>query len=134
MGGIFVLSILSILILGIIFIALIIAGIFLYFGCKLANIEDVSLGKAIVAVVGGGILSFIVSSIFSAVPVIGGILSFVFGILSYVWVIKVIFNTNWSKAFLAWLMAIVVEVVVMFIIAFIIAFIFGVGILSLMHL
>ncbi|EHP89612.1 hypothetical protein [Methanotorris formicicus] len=62
MGGVLVLST---LVLGMIFVALIIAGIFLYFGCKLANIKDVSLGKAIIAVVGGGILSFIVSSIFS---------------------------------------------------------------------
>jgi len=75
-------------------------------GAKLAGIEDVTLGKSMIAVVGGGILALLIGWI----PIIGWIL----GILVYIWVIKTVFNTDWGKATIAWLMTIVVETIVMF--------------------
>jgi len=89
-----------------ILIALVIAGFFLMLGAKLAGIEDVTLGKSMIAVVGGGILALLIGWI----PIIGWIL----GILVYIWVIKTVFNTDWGKATIAWLMTIVVETIVMF--------------------
>lgn len=89
-----------------ILIALVIAGFFLMLGAKLAGIEDVTLGKSMIAVVGGGILALLTGWI----PIIGWIL----GILVYIWVIKTVFNTDWGKATIAWLMTIVVETIVMF--------------------
>lgn len=90
----------------VILIALVIAGFFLMLGAKLAGIEDVTLGKSMIAVVGGGILALLIGWI----PIIGWIL----GILVYIWVIKTVFNTDWGKATIAWLMTIVVETIVMF--------------------
>jgi hypothetical protein len=86
-------------------IALIIAGFVLYFSAELAGIKKASLGRSIVAVVGGGILA----GILFMIPLLGWIL----GIIAYIWVIKVVFDTNWFKATLAFLIAIVVEAVVL---------------------
>lgn len=93
----------------VILIALIIAGFFLMLGAKFAGIENVSLGKSMIAVVGGGILALLIGWI----PLIGWIL----GIIAYIWVIKTVFNTDWIKATIAWLMTIVIEILVVFVLA-----------------
>ncbi|ASJ00685.1 hypothetical protein [Thermococcus gorgonarius] len=90
-------------------IALFIAGLFLYFGAKLVGIEDATIGKSMIAVLGGGILA----EILSIIPLIGWLL----GIIGYIWVIKAVFNTDWLRAFLAWLMTIVVVIITVFILA-----------------
>jgi hypothetical protein len=86
-------------------IALVIAGFVLYFSAELAGIKKASLGRSIVAVVGGGIIA----GILFIIPVIGWILGFI----AYIWVIKVVFDTNWFKATLAFLIAIAVEFIVL---------------------
>ncbi|NJE08294.1 hypothetical protein E3E31_07125 [Thermococcus sp. M39] len=86
-------------------IGLAVAAVFLYIGAKFASIEDASFGKAIIAVVAGGILSLILSMI----PVLGWIL----GSIAYIWIIKTVFNTDWVKAVIAWLISIIAGVVVM---------------------
>lgn len=95
----------------VILIALVIAGFFLMLGAKFAGIEEATLGKSMIAVVGGGILALLIGRI----PVIGWIL----GIIAYVWVIKTVFNTDWIKATIAWLMTIIVEILVVLVFALI---------------
>ncbi len=90
----------------VILIALVIAGVFLMLGAKFAGIEGANLGKSMIAVVGGGILALLTGWI----PVIGWVL----GIVAYIWAIKTVFDTDWGKAAIAWLMTIVVEIIVMF--------------------
>jgi len=87
-------------------IALVIAGAFLMLGAKFAGIEGANLGKSMIAVIGGGILALLTGWI----PVIGWVL----GIVAYIWAIKTVFDTDWGKAAIAWLMTIVVEIIVMF--------------------
>jgi len=94
-----------------ILIALVIAGFFLMLGAKFAGIEGANLGKSMIAVVGGGILALLTGWM----PVIGWIL----GIIAYIWVIKTVFNTEWIKATIAWLMTIIVEILVVFVFALI---------------
>jgi len=90
----------------VILIALVIAGVFLMLGAKFAGIEGANLGKSMIAVIGGGILALLTGWI----PVIGWVL----GIVAYIWAIKTVFDTDWGKAAIAWLMTIVVEIIVMF--------------------
>ncbi|MDI3476270.1 MAG: hypothetical protein PWQ79_1590 [Thermococcaceae archaeon] len=85
-------------------VSLFIAGFVLYLGAKLVGIENATIGKSIIAVVGGGILA----AILGIIPIIGWIL----GIIAYIWVIKVVFDTDWLKAFLAWIMTFVVALIV----------------------
>ncbi len=90
----------------VILIALVIAGVFLMLGAKFSGIEGANLGKSMIAVIGGGILALLTGWI----PVIGWVL----GIVAYIWAIKTVFDTDWGKAAIAWLMTIVVEIIVMF--------------------
>ncbi|WP_456367256.1 hypothetical protein [Thermococcus sp.] len=84
-------------------VALFIAAIFLYLGAKLVGIEEATFGRSVIAVLGGGILALLLA----VVPVIGKLLS----VIGYIWVIKVVFNTSWLRAFLAWIMTMVVTIV-----------------------
>ncbi|WP_048149961.1 hypothetical protein [Palaeococcus ferrophilus] len=95
-------------------VALVIAGFFLYIGAKWAGIENATLGKAMIAVLGGGILSAIITGIFAFIPVLR-LIGWIVGIVVYIWVIKAVFNTDWGKAAIAWLLTIIVEFVVMII-------------------
>ena len=98
-------------------LALFIAGLFLYLGATLVGIKNAGLLKSMVAVIGGGILGSVVASIvgvlFHVVPSVGIPQTGVAFVLTYIWVIKAIFDTDWLRAFLAWLMAIIIEAVVM---------------------
>lgn len=66
-----------------------------------------------VAIVGGGILGAIVGGtvalVFSIVGPMGIMLGWLAFMITYIWVIKVVFHTDWLRAFMAWLIAIVVE-------------------------
>ncbi|WP_297509745.1 hypothetical protein [Thermococcus sp.] len=37
--------------------------------------------------------------------------------ITYVWVIKAVFHTNWLRAFIAWLLAMVIEVIILFLLS-----------------
>ncbi|ADT84735.1 hypothetical protein [Thermococcus barophilus] len=84
-------------------------SVFLWLGAKFAKIEDASFGKAFIATLGGLIVSAILGSI---VPVIGGLL----GLIAFLWIVKTVFNTDWGKAVIAWLFAIVIAIILMVII------------------
>ncbi|WP_297513149.1 hypothetical protein [Thermococcus sp.] len=95
--------------------ALFVAGLILAFSAKLVGIKDASIVGAMVAIVGGGILGAIVGGIVALVFSIAGPMGIALGwlafVVTYVWVIKVVFHTDWLRAFLAWLIAIVVELI-----------------------
>ena len=93
-------------------VALLVAGVILSFSARLVGIERASLGRAIVAIVGGGILGAIVSGLFLLLPGPLSVLALLAFVLTYIWVIKVVFETDWVKATMAWLMAMVVELIV----------------------
>jgi len=97
-------------------LALFIAGLILAFSAKLVGIKNASIVGAMVAIVGGGILGMIVGGAVALVFAVAGPLGVLLGwlafVVTYVWVIKVVFHTDWVRAFFAWLMAIVVELVI----------------------
>ncbi|AIF68618.1 hypothetical protein PAP_00875 [Palaeococcus pacificus DY20341] len=88
-------------------------AVFLWLGARFAKIEDATFGKAFIATLGGLIISAILGSI---IPIIGGIL----GLAAYLWIVKTVFNTDWGKAVIAWLFAIVIAIVLMVIIGIIV--------------
>jgi|Deesub1362B_J571_1020462.scaffolds.fasta_scaffold00031_95 hypothetical protein len=88
-------------------------SVFLWIGARFAKIEDASFGKAFIATLVGMLLSGILGNI---IPVIGGLI----GLIAFLWVVKTVFNTNWGKAVIAWLFAIVVAFVLMIIVGIIV--------------
>ncbi len=95
-------------------VALFIAAIFLWLAGKVIGIEKASIGRSMVAILGGGILGGIVAVLVAAVfPPLAPILAF----LANLWVIKVVFDTGWLKAFLAWVLSSVIAAIVLIILA-----------------
>jgi hypothetical protein len=98
-------------------IALLVAAYFMKLGAKVAGIENPTLGKSLVAILGGGILAGIVAAVLFFLPVINVIIAFIV----YIWVIKAVFNTGWGRAFLAWLISIIIAGITFFILGLIVA-------------
>jgi len=91
-------------------------GVFLlHLATKILNFEKRGFGKAIVVLIIGSIISFILSFI----PYIGGLL----GLIGFWYIIKKVYNVGWFKAVLAWLMSIVVA----FIIAILLLLLLGIS-------
>ncbi|NJE02703.1 hypothetical protein [Thermococcus sp. MV11] len=85
--------------------SLFIAAIFLSLAGKLIGIEKASIGRAMIAILGGGIVGGIVAVVTAAIfPPLAPLLAF----LANMWVIKTVFDTGWLKAFLAWLLSFII--------------------------
>jgi len=82
-------------------------AIFLWIGAKFAGIGDSSYVNAIVGVVVLVVLSAILGSFFGSLGLIGTIISFVVALL----VVKSIYGTSWTKAFLALIIAYIAFIV-----------------------
>ncbi|WP_308686513.1 hypothetical protein [Thermococcus thermotolerans] len=95
-------------------LALFVAAIFLWMAAKLLGIENASVGRAVIAIVGGGILGMIVGAIVGAVL---GPLGSIAAFITSIWVIKAVFDTDWLRAFLAWLLSGIIAILVMGILA-----------------
>lgn len=99
-------------ILALIIVSILIAGIFIWIGAKIAGVEEATFGNAIVAAVGASIVGWIITIVLSGIPVIGTIAGLIIGfIVGGLFVIKSIFSTSWRKAFLTWVFNIVAQVI-----------------------
>ncbi|ASJ11345.1 hypothetical protein A3L12_06985 [Thermococcus sp. P6] len=90
----------------VLFLGLFVAALFLWAAAKLIGIRDASIGKAMVGILGGGLLAFLVLIIVGFILRPLGVIA---SLITYIWVIKVVFNTDWFRAFMAWLVAGVIE-------------------------
>ena len=93
-------------------LALFIAAVFLWMAAKLIGVENASVGKAMIAIVGGGILATVVGGVVGAIlDPLGPLAVFI----TNLWVIKAVFDTDWIRAFLAWLLSAVIAALVVII-------------------
>jgi hypothetical protein len=99
-------------------IALLITAFFLWIGVKLAGIRGASFGKAIIAALLSIIATMILSIILSLLPFIGGFLGLLLGILVSIYIIRVVFDTSWGKALVAWILYIIAIIIAMLITGF----------------
>ncbi len=107
--------------LGLLFfvVMLLVAAFFLWVGAKVAGIQNAGFLKATLA----AFLGMVAGAILSMVPAIGWLLA----ILAYIVIIKYVFNTDWGKAIIAWLVSFVASLIV----GFILAMALGLSILSI---
>lgn len=96
---------------GIMVLAALIAGFFMWIGAKMAGVENATFGKAIWAAIATSIVTWLISALFSIIPGIGTIIGFFVGLLFSIGIIKSIFNTTGGKAFLVWIFNIVAQVI-----------------------
>jgi len=81
-------------------------AVFLWLGAKLAKIENATFEKAFIATLGGLILSVILGIL---IHVIGWLI----GLIAFLWIVRTVFNTDWAKAIIAWLPAVIVAIAIM---------------------
>ncbi|WP_457742998.1 hypothetical protein [Thermococcus sp.] len=102
-------------------IALFIAGLILSFSAKLVGIRDASVLRAMVGIIGGGILggiaAMVVVLLFAWTGPFAAFLGFLAFLIVYVWTIKAVFNTGWLRAFVALVIAVVIEIVVLMVLS-----------------
>jgi len=58
-------------IIGIAALAMVIASFFMWVGAKLAGVENATFGRSIVAAIGAAFITWVISLVFSIIPVIG---------------------------------------------------------------
>ena len=103
-------------------IALFIAAFFLALAAKMLGIKEAGILRALLAIVGGGVFSGIVMAAFGMLfPHGGWFIGSILGFLAYIWTIKVVFDTDWLRAFLALVLAVVIEIIAFLILAWLLA-------------
>ncbi len=105
----------------ILLVTLLVGAFFLWIGAKVAKIAGATFLKALLAT----FLGMVAGIILGLVPVLGWLL----GIVAYIVIIKYIFNTDWGKAIIAWLISFVAAIIT----GVILGLIFGLSIMSLAH-
>lgn len=108
---------------------LILVTLFLLFGATAARVPGVTLMNASIAAVSMVAAQFVAVVVLSIVPVVGGILGFIFGIVAMVWVIKMYFDLTWETASKVWGLAVVAEVTA----GMILWLYLGIGLIDFVH-
>ncbi len=113
---------------GVLFIALLISASFLLWAARLVGIANRTLGRALAAIVLGGIASAVVRVLMTASTMSNGI-GIVAGMLVSAIVTMGLFQTTFGKALaaniIAWVLGAVVVVVLSMVMAFLLAFVAG---------
>jgi hypothetical protein len=88
------------------------AGI-LSLATALAGIEGRTFGKAVTATVGAAVAGFLLGIPLSILSIDGGFIASAIGLLTYLAVIRAVYDTSWGKALLAWFLEIVVVAILL---------------------
>ncbi len=91
--------------------AMVLGGIFMLIGAKLAGVKQATLGNAIFAALACSLLSFLLSGTLSIIPLFGTMSGVVISLILHVLIIKEIFNTSTGKALLTWIFNFFAQVV-----------------------
>jgi len=98
--------------LGVVVLAALLAGLFMWIGAKLARVPGATFGKAILAGIASAFASWLMTAVFSVVPVIGTLVGFLAGLLLSAFVIQAVFDTSLEKALLVWVFHLLAEILV----------------------
>lgn len=94
------------------------AALLVHVAAKFSAVPDATFGKAVKAVLANMLMSVALSLVFSIVPVAGTIVGMLISLVATLWVFKKIYDVDWPKAFVLWLMQWVVSVILILIMGF----------------
>lgn len=99
--------------------SIIIGGLFMWLGAKIAGIEGTSYGKAVSAAVAAFLITWFISAALSVFSIVGNLVGMIIGMFLALLTIKSIFNTTLIKALIVWvfntfsqILAIIVSIVI----------------------
>ena len=95
-------------------IAILIASFFMWLGAKIAGVRDSRFGRAVVAAVASGFITWVIYYIFWQIPGSNTIVGFIIGLVLTIIVIKAAFSTSFGKALLVWIFQILSEAIAVF--------------------
>ena len=95
-------------------IAILIASFFMWLGAKIAGVHYSRFGRAVVAAVASGFITWLVYYIFWQIPGKNTIIGFIIGLILTIIVIKAAFSTSFGKALLVWIFQILSEAIAVF--------------------
>lgn len=101
--------------LGLILLAVLLTGAFMYVGAKLAMVEKATFGRAVLAAIGSSLADWTLTAALSPLPVVGSCVGFLIGLAASLVVIKLVFDTSMGRAFLVWVFHLFAQVVALFI-------------------
>lgn len=100
------------IIAGCIAIATALSALFIWIGSKFTSVPDTTFGKAFYAALLSSIAVWALAGIGTAFFGIGSLAGWILGIVITLWILKNVYATNWSAAFLIWLFTGVAHVLV----------------------
>lgn len=119
----FILLLAPIILLSLVLISIILSSLPLWFASKILGLKRSNITHAIAATLIGGLLASIVSVIvITMLPI--PFLAVTLGFLSYIWVVKEIYNVGWGRAIMLWLISVVAAIILISILSFIIVLLF----------
>ena len=92
-------------------IAILIASFFMWLGSKIAGVRNSRFGRAVVAAIASGFITWLVFYIFWQIPGRNTIVGFIIGLFLTIIVIKAAFSTSFGKALLVWIFQILSQAV-----------------------
>jgi len=95
-------------------IAILISSFFMWLGAKIAGVRYSKFGRAVVAAVASGFITWLVYYIFWQIPGTNTILGLIIGLILTIIVIKAAFSTSFGKALLVWIFQVLSEAIAVF--------------------
>jgi len=109
---------LLLLVVGVVVVATAVSALFIWIGAKIAGVKNVTFMKSFWAALISSVFIWVLAAVINA-P------GWIIGLLVSLVVIKVIFDTTWGKAFLAWIFHGVAQFVLL---VFVILILIGMGV------
>ncbi len=110
MNPTYILSLNRVVVAQVLILILIMVFLFLFFGAIAAKVEDITWTKVLLASIVGVSAQWIAAVVLSIIPLIGGLLGFIFSILAMVYVLRYTFMVSWGKAAKIFALAVMAEV------------------------
>jgi hypothetical protein len=92
-------------------IAIFLASFFMWIGAKIARVGNATFGRSIVAAVGSGFITWLVSIVFDYIPETPFIIGFIVGLFLTIIIIKAAYSTSFGKALLVWIFGVIAEII-----------------------
>jgi hypothetical protein len=92
-------------------VGVLVAGLFMWLGARIAGVKQANFGRAVVAAVASWVVTGLCYGLAPVLPLVGVGLATVGAVLLSVVVIRAAFDTTLGKALLVWIFSLIVQVV-----------------------
>lgn len=100
----------TVMVIKLLVLMVILITLFLWFGAIGAGVSNITFGKVAIAAVAMIATQWIIAIGFSIIPLIGGLLGFIFSIVGVIYIIKMFFTIPWIQAGAVWTLAMIAEI------------------------